>query len=240
MFSAVNDFLLATFGIAPHFIYAKELIMNCLLGAAVKIISACCSAIVLSFVFITQAQAVVINFDDLTYVPLDPDFPSFGDTPLYDQYRSQGLLISNAYLLPYAGDDEVISGINYLLAGASGSPMVLSFVGDLPTYVGMYIGGGPLGVLYTNAYGPSGLFASLEREGSGWRYVSFTSVTGIARIEMYSSQQQRVSGATIDDLTYTYGAVPESSSLVLLAFAVIVLFCRRSEWIQKVKYTFCA
>lgn len=186
------------------------------------------SAITLVVLFSAKAQAVLIDFDDLTYVPENPMFPSFGDVPLYDQYQSQGLLIGNAYLAPSCPDGEFISGENCLLAGASGSSMTLSFVGKLPTYVGMYLGGDPAGVLYTTVYGPSGLVASHQKEESGWEYISFKSSTGIATIEMFASQQTRVSGVMIDDITYTYAEVPESSSLILWIFAGIVLFYRRA------------
>lgn len=206
--------------------------MNSLLPRTVRKISACFAAMILAVAFSAQTQAVVIDFDDLTYVPIDPEFPSFGDFPLDNQYQSQGLLISNAYLLPYAEGDAIISGVNYLLAGASGSSMTLSFVGNLPTYVGMYLGGDPLGVLYTNVYGPSGFFASHEKEDSGWEYVFFESATGIAQIEISASQQHRVSGAIIDDLTYTYASVPEPSSFMLWAFAIIVVFRRRFGWVK--------
>jgi hypothetical protein len=201
--------------------------MNALLFSAVRNFFACFAAIILMSVCSIKAHALVIDFDDLTYVPLNPEFPSFGDYPLGNEYRSQGLLINNAYLLPYGENDDIISGRNYLLAGASGSSMTFSFVGELPTFVGMYIGGNPLGILYTNAYGPSGFLASHQKEGGGWEYVSFESATGIAQIEMWATQQQRVSGAMIDNLTYTYASVPESSSFGLLFLAALVLFCRR-------------
>jgi hypothetical protein len=203
--------------------------MSALLFSAVRKISACFAAIIFTSVLSFHAHAVVINFDDLTYVPENPDFPSFGDVPLGDQYRSQGLLIDNAFLLPYAPDDDIISWKNYLLAGAMGSPMTLRFVGELPTYVGMYLGGNPLGVLYTSVYDQSGVIASHEKENGGWEYVSFESATGISRIEMFASQQTRVSGAVIDDITYTYASVSEPSSLGLLLLAALALFNRRTR-----------
>ena len=199
--------------------------MNALLFSFIKKFSACFAAIIFAIVFATPAHAVLIDFDDLTYIPLNPEFPSFGDTPLYDQYQSQGLLIGNAFLLPYGEGDNIISWSNFLLAGASGGTMVLSFVGKLPTYVGMYIGGDPAGVLYTIASGP-GFYASHEKEESGWEYVSFKSATGIAQIEMWATQQTRVSGAMVDDITFTYVSVPEPSPLGLLGLPVLILFGR--------------
>lgn len=206
--------------------------MSVLRFSAFRKIFACFAATILMSTFPLHASAVVINFDDLTYVPVDPDFPSFGDYPLDNQYKSQGLVIDNAYLLPYSSDDDIISGRNYLLAGASGSPMNLLFVGELPTFVAMYIGGNPLGVLHTSAYGPAGFFASHQKEDSDWEYVTFESATGIAQIEMWASQQQRVSGGAIDNLTYTYASVPEPSSSGLLIFGAFVLFYRRFKWVK--------
>lgn len=185
------------------------------------------STMIFVVAFAAKAQAVLIDFDDLTYVPDNPMSPSFGDTPLNNQYKSQGLLIGNAFLLPYGEGRDSISQKNFLLAGASGDVMTLSFVGKLPTYVGMYLGGDPLGVLYTSVYGPPGLVASHEKEDGGWEYVSFKSPKGISKIEMFASQQTRVSGAMIDDITYTYAEVPEPSALALWAFAIVVLFRRR-------------
>ena len=43
----------------------------------------------------------MINFDDLTYAPVYLNDPLFADVPLNNQYLSQGLRISEAYLLPY-------------------------------------------------------------------------------------------------------------------------------------------
>lgn len=206
--------------------------MSRLLLSSFRQISAFFAAIILAVIFSVSAHAVVINFDDLTFVPLDPESPSFGDHPLGNQYQSQGLLIDNAYLLPYGTDEEIISGTNYLLAGASGSSMTFSFVGELPTYVAMYIGGNPVGVLHTNAYGPSGFFASHQKESDDWEYVTFESATGISQIEMWATQQHRVSGAKVDDITFAYASVPEPSSFILWVLAFFVLFCRRIKWIK--------
>lgn len=203
--------------------------MSVLLFSATRKFFAHFAAIFLMSICSIKAYAVVINFDDLTYVPENPEFPSFGDYPLGNEYRSQGLLISNAFLLPYSEDDDLISWGNFLLAGGSGSPMILSFVGQLPTFVGMYIGGNPLGVLHTSAYGPAGFFTSHQKDSSGWEYVTFESATGISYIEMGATQQTRVSGGKIDDITYTYASVPESSSIGLLMLAAMALFGRRMK-----------
>lgn len=187
-----------------------------------------------------NAHAVLINFDDLVYVPVDPDNPHFSDVPLDNQYLSQGLGIANAYLLPYLeadSDPDVISGPNYLLAGASGSPMTLYFVGELPTYVGMYVGSFINEMIFVDAYGPAGLVDSLYTKGEGGpfndqspyeprQYLSFESATGISSIDVTGWYGSRVSGY-IDDITFTYAAVPEPSQLILLAIGALAFFSRR-------------
>ena len=195
------------------------------------------AAIVLLSAVALQAHAVLINFDDLTYVPVDPDDPFFADDPLDNQYLSQGLSISNAFLLPYdldsASDEDRISGPNYLLAGGGGESMTLSFVGKLPTFVGMYVGAFSHEMIFTDAYGPAGLVASLHTAGDGGpfndqspyvpkQYLTFESATGISRIELSGWYGSRVSGF-VDDLTYTYSEVPEPSSLMLFGLGALVL-----------------
>ena len=199
------------------------------------------AAIVLLSILAVQAHAVLINFDDLTYVPVDPSDPFFADVPLDNQYLSQGLSIANAFLLPYdldsSSDPDRISGPNYLLAGASGDYMTLSFVGNLPTYVGMYVGSFSQEMIFTNAYGPSGLVASLHTAGDGGpfndqspyvpkQYLSFESATGVSKIEMWGWYGGRVSGF-VDDITFTYTSVPEPSSLILFGLGALVLVYRR-------------
>ncbi len=202
------------------------------------------AAIVLLSSVAFKANAVLINFDDLTYEPVDPEFPFFADVPLDNQYLSQGLSISNAYLLPYyfdpsedpGTDPDVISGPNYLLAGASGDVMTLSFVGNLPTYVGMYVGAFSREMIFTDAYGPSGLISSLYTAGDGGpfndqspyvprQYLSYESATGISKIELWGWYGSRVSGY-VDDITFTYSEVPEPSPLILFGLGVFVLVSR--------------
>lgn len=185
-----------------------------------------------------NAHAVLINFDDLVYVPVFPDDPHFSDVPLDDQYLSQGLAIANAYLLPYSDSDpEVISGPNYLLAGGGGGPMTLHFFGALPTYVGMYVGSPAHEMIFANAYGPAGLIASLYTKGDGGpfndqspyeprQYLSFESATGIRRIDVWGWYESRVS-ASIDDITFTYASVPEPSQLILMIMGALTLVSRR-------------
>lgn len=207
------------------------------------------AAIVLFSSVALKAHAVLINFDDLTYVPVDPEYPFFADVPLDNQYLSQGLSISNAYLQPYyidpdsPPDPDVISGPNYLLAGASGDVMTLSFVGTLPTYVGMYVGSFINEMIFTKAYGPSGLISSPYTTGDGGpfndqspyvprQYLTYESAAGISKIELWGWYGGRASGY-VDDITYTYSEVPEPAPLTLFGLGVLVLVYRRFKGFTK-------
>jgi hypothetical protein len=187
-----------------------------------------------------NVHAVFIDFDDLTYVPEYPEWPHFADTPIADQYASQGLSVIDGFLAPYNffnPDAELgpndISGPNYLLGGIS---LTLHFLGEkLPTYVGMYVGS-PQEAIFLEAYGTSGLLASAHTIGPGmptWetpstprQYISFELAEGITSIQMWGSRGSRVS-AHVDDLTFTYADVPEPSPLILMCLGVFAIFYKR-------------
>jgi len=194
------------------------------------------------YVLAIKAHAVLIDFDDLTYVPQYPEMPFFADTPVTDQYLSQGLLVVDGYLMPYNWFNpdaelgpEAISGPNYLLGG---NTLDLYFVGEnLPTFVGMYIGSGNGETIFLEAYGVSGVLFSTYTAGDGGpysapytdkQYVSFESEAGITRINMWGFYSSRVS-ARVDDLTFTYADVPEPSSLLLLCAGIFALIYKRAK-----------
>jgi len=198
------------------------------------------SAFLFTSLIVNNAHAVFINFDDLTYVPESPEWPHFADTPVTDQYVSQGLLVLDGYLNPYyyslEGELEpnAISGPNYLLGSTA---FALQFVGgNLPTYVGMYVGSGGQEAIFLEAYGKSGLLGSARTEGLApptWdtpykprQYVSFEFAEGITQINMWGAFGGRVS-ASVDDLTFTYADVPEPSSFILLCLGILTMFYRR-------------
>ncbi|RYY04484.1 MAG: PEP-CTERM sorting domain-containing protein [Gammaproteobacteria bacterium] len=186
------------------------------------------------------AHAVFIDFDDLTYVPEYPEWPFFADTPVTNQYESQGLVINDGYLQPYRGDTandpDFISGPNYLLGGYT---LTLNFVGDLlPTHVGMYVGSRVDESIYLDAWGASGLLDSKHTAGFGGpfddvpyiprQYITFDSAEGISRIFVWGFFGSRTS-AYIDDLTFTYAQaeVPEPSPFILLVMGIAALSYRR-------------
>lgn len=228
----------------------KDLIMNIKILFSSKIIKpvTLAATFLLSTIAI-NAQAVFIDFDDLTFVPHHTEMPSFSDTPITDQYLSLGLAVDDGYLLPYNFfnnpdpeiDPWVISGPNYLLGG---NTLNFNFVGaDLPTYVGMYVGSGNGETIFLEAYGISGLLFSTHTAGDGGpysapythkQYVSFASTEGIQRIQMWGFHNGRVS-AMVDDLTFTYAAVPEPSSMSLLCLGLFMLIYKRITLSRRTK-----
>lgn len=186
-----------------------------------------------------SVHAVFIDFDDLTYASEDPDHPFFWETPVTDQYLSQGLMVSGGFLYPYnyshpdeLGPDD-ISGPNFLWGGQR---LVLDFVGDeLPTYVGMYVGAN-IEAIFLSAYSESGLLASTHTKGDGGplysapyeprQYVSFLANEGIRTIAISGFWGGRTS-AHIDDLTFTYADVPEPSPFILLCIGLAILGLKR-------------
>lgn len=183
--------------------------------------------------FSVPAKAVVINFDDLVYVPTWPD-DFFGDHELTDEYEDQGLLISGGFLSVWSeGTGPSVSEPNFLYAGHD---LRLKFIGELPTFVSMYVSANSEQAVYLKAFGSSGLIASHTTDG--WRgfdtdppyvpnqLVRFDAHEGISEI-FISDFFFRRTGAMIDDLTFTYSAqVPEPSSVFLFGLGLLAIFGR--------------
>jgi len=179
----------------------------------------------------SNAHAVVVNFDDLVPV-YDPDFPCFCDNPLTDQYADKGLLISNAYLNGESND----GGQTYQNFLLSGPYTQLNFTGTLPTFVSMLVTSAHDDAVFLTAYGPSGFTKLVQTPG--WAgsdddplpvsnyLVSFSSATGIDTINIDCYYFLRT-GASIDDITFTYSSLPEPSSIGLLALGLLALLRRK-------------
>jgi hypothetical protein len=187
-----------------------------------------------AFIGISNASstyAVVIDFDDLVPV-YDPVSPCFCDNPLTNQYESQGLLIDNAYL----NGDSTDGGLTYENILLSGPYTALYFVGQLPTFVSMNVTSSNGDAIFLTAYGPGGGAGEYQTAGFAGsdddppvipnEFVSFHSEAGISQINIDSYYFLRVSAA-IDNLTFTYSAVPEPSPLILMLLGCVAVFWRR-------------
>lgn len=188
----------------------------------------------LVLVIANPANAVFIDFDDITYVPSDEMFPHFSDMPLTDQYLDKGLLIDGGFLvgesLPDGSNDNQLLGSNYLR---------LVFDGELPTVVSMYISAAHEQSVFLNAYGEGGWLSQQKTSGYAGPYddtpysdnqlVSFYSPEGISFITLEAFYGLRV-GAVVDNLFYDYStSVPEPSLLVLLMVGLLILAAIRAK-----------
>lgn len=193
--------------------------------------------VTLGFIIISNsAHAVFIDFDDIPYIPVDPEWPQFYDVPLSDQYADKGLLIDGGYLASYHLDSSITkSRPNFLLGSHF---LSLTFTGDLPTFVGMYVSAFFEEPLHLNAYNSAGLIETKSTKGpipggpnynyTPKQYISFTNEAGISSVTLEYSN--RVSGA-IDDLTFTRKtSVVEPSSIILLALGIFGILARKMRF----------
>lgn len=192
-------------------------------------------AIFLSMFFMAgPAKAVLIDFDDLTYVPSDPDFPCFCDTPVTNEYESLGLIIDGGFLLPYQDwNPNVVSAPNYLLGANS---LRLSFVGALPTFVSMVVNAALEEAILFDVYGEDGLLGRHRTDGYAGpdestpytpnQLMTLTYAQGISYIVIEGYYHMRTSAA-IDDLRFEYTSVPAPATLFLLGLGLLGLTLRK-------------
>lgn len=177
------------------------------------------------------ASALLINFDELTPVYLDPEAPFFADNPITDQYASQGVVfLGGAWLNGF--DSQ-----NYMTMGAGGA--MLQFTGILPTLVSMEVTSIHNDAIFFNMTDASG--SIIDKNTAGWRgpfyehipaipneLITFTSELGISSINMFGFFDLR-NEANIDNITITYSSVPEPSSLALFALALLAVIVRQTK-----------
>lgn len=184
--------------------------------------------VALALIGANPANAVLIDFDDIQYVPADENFPHFSDNPLTDQYLDKGLLIDGGFLVgqsfPDGSNENTLLGSNFLL---------LRFVGNLPTYVSMYVSAAHEQAVFLNAFGEGGWLAHQQTSGYAGpfnetpytdnQFVSFYVPEGISFITLEAFYGLRT-GAVVDNLFYDYSiSVPEPSLLILLISGVLMI-----------------
>lgn len=179
-----------------------------------------------------SARAVTIDFDDLNPV-YDPEFPCWCDNPLSDQYLSKGLLIEGAW----------VNGENSENAMLTSNWAALNFVGPLPTFVSLYVTSQRGDAIFFDASSPSGPIES--KYTSGWRgpfeedtpgavneLIAFSSEAGISQISIAGFYNMRTE-AVIDNIFYSYSAVPEPSASALISLGLFGLFWRRLKFAKR-------
>jgi hypothetical protein len=189
------------------------------------------------FALINPAHAVRINFEDIPYIPIDPEWPQFYDVEVTDQYLSKGLLIEGGYLgRRYPLEDNLANP--QLLFGSNF--MRMTFVGErLPNYVAMTVSSVFDYANIINFYGPEGhLFEMVTSGYSGMdskkpyrpdQPISFTSRTGISEITFEGYFGMRW-GTMVDNLYFKSSpqkVVPEPPTLLLFSMGLLLVILFR-------------
>lgn len=198
----------------------------------------------MAFAFINPARAASITFDDIPYIPIDPEWPQFYDVDVTDQYLSEGLLIEGGYLGRRYPPEDHLANPQFLFGS---NFMRMTFVGDrLPNYVTMTVNS--VFESYANVinfYGPNGhLYEMITSGFDGWepykpyrlnQPISFTSHTGISEITFEGALNMRW-GTLVDDLKFKSSpqtAVPEPGLLLLFCLGLGVLVLSRYGRLNK-------
>lgn len=195
---------------------------------------ACAWALVLAC---SASHAVLLTFDELPWPPPDPLEP-FPYIPVDRQYEDLGVTIEGGRLTRWP--DGVPPG-QMLLLGKHGA---IVFTGTLPRHVSLRITSTVSdSESWAEASGPGGYWS---RAGTGgWpggephpipypeapepnRLVSFSSASGIARLDFFNAYNLRFS-ALVDNVYFgSVPAVPEPAPLVLgTAGALLLAMYRR-------------
>ena len=193
----------------------------------------------LASTLINPVRAAIITFDDIPYVPVDPDWPQFYDVDVTDQYLSEGLLIEGGFLgrrypvEEHQANPQFLFGSNF---------MRMIFVGDrLPNYVTMTVSSVFDYANIINFYGPNGhLFEMITSGYAGIdsdnpyrpdQPISFTSATGISEITFEGYFNMRW-GTLVDNLKFKSSPqtiVPEPGLLLLFSLGLSLLLISRNK-----------
>jgi hypothetical protein len=186
--------------------------------------------LLLGLALLNPAHATRITFDDIPYIPVDPEWPTFYDVDITNQYLSQGLLIEGGWLGRRYPPEDHLANPQFLFGS---NFMRMTFVGEqLPNYVSMTVSS----VFYSyaniiNFYGPNGhLFRMITSGPYGldadrpYRHnqpISFTSVTGISEITFEGAFSMRW-GTLVDNLQFKSSpkTAPVTEPPLLLLFGL--------------------
>ena len=181
-------------------------------------------------------SAITLTFDDLD--PADYEHETGEPGFLTNEYESLGLVFEGAaYLLTWTQSQPAMSLPNYVI----GPGFNLNFVGDLPTYVSLFVGSSTGHKVELAAFGTNGFLeykiTDGEVHGMGSdqstpyvpnQFVFFSSPEGISSIQL-SGQ----SDAYVDNLTFTNEAniaAPESSTFILFVIGLAgLILCNRKS-----------
>ncbi|WP_323814048.1 hypothetical protein [Cellvibrio sp. NN19] len=188
------------------------------------------------YLSISPARAALIDFNDFVYVP--PEDPQWYDTPITDQYVSQGILVQGGYLgKAYYSSQYDLEFSQYLFGS---NFMKIKFVDEhLPVYVAMIVSSAFDYANTINFYGPGGYLGKIITSGSmgmeinepyrPQQPISFAAEGGISEITFSGYYNMRW-GTLIDDLQFETSiptSVPESRLLWLFSLGMLMLIlCR--------------
>ena len=194
----------------------------------------------MTLALVNPARATVINFDDIPYVPVDPEWPQFDDVDVTDQYLSKGLLIEGGFLGRRYPPEDNLANPQFLFGS---NFMRMTFVDDqLPTYVAMTVSSVFDYANIINFYGPDGHLFELITSGYAGidsdnpyqknQPIAFTSATGISSITFEGYFNARW-GTLVDNLQFTSSPptwVPEPGMLWLFGLAAgLLALVRRNQ-----------
>lgn len=200
---------------------SKRVARNCIVG------------VILFASFVAPlAHAVLIDFDDVAARPSEPFDGCYCGHTLSNEYESLGVLIDGWLIgnqLPDGTNQNYVVGFNTI---------VLDFVNEAPVFVS-FNANSAFGeeVVHVEVFGKDGFLFS--QNGSGWRgseeestpyipneLITIQAAEGIHKIFITSFYNNRL-GASIDNLTFEYSAVPAPSSIGLIALGFIGLLWQR-------------
>lgn len=204
------------------------------------------SALIFSaLMLMNPARAAIITFDDIPYVPVDPDWPQFDDVLVTDQYLSLGLLIEGGFLGRRYPPEDNLDNPQFLFGS---NFMRMRFVGNqLPTYVTMTISSVIDYANIINFYSPDGHLFEMVTSGyagidSNNPYrpdqpIAFSSPSGISEITFEGYLNMRW-GTLVDNLKFKSSpqtTVPEPQLFILLCLGLSLLGLSRQGKIRSVR-----